>query len=253
MKRIQQTRKNRIRSVRKKGGGITASKIAKKPNSNKLQLPPTTGKIIILFDMDDTLLCRREIYGQYNLHNKRVKAGLVDKNHDWKATIEDVTPRPDFFFGDNYGARFIYLRPNVKEALQYAKENSDAIYVFSASSDAKYILKQTGLGDYFDGVFGREFTTPYKTRGEFVLRKNLDTIRKHLNLKDSDKLYILDDHPEWVDSSKPTDHIISVEPFNPAYKLYGVQVIKYPEQMDPTDELYNDMELLNILKKIFSK
>jgi len=261
-----QTRKKRSRSVRNKGGGITCSKIVKmKPNKSivfakkdiliplPLPEPVVPRKRIVLFDIDDTLLFRREIYGQLDLHRMRVKEGFAKQNDEWKATIDDVLPRPTFFFNDAYGPRFIYLRPNIKETLKYAKEKADAIYAFSASSDPTYILKQTGLDEYFDGIYGREFTSKHNTDGKIILRKDLAAIRKHLHLKDSDELYMLDDHPEWIDASGPHDHILSVEPFHPAYKLYGVQVVKYPEQADPKEEVPNDTTLLTILQTIFSK
>lgn len=221
-------------------------------NKTKVILPFPEHKRIILFDIDDTLLCRRVIYGQMNLHHMKVAAGLANSNDTWKATVEDVMPRPDFFFNDEYGAEFIYLRPNIKETLNYTKEKADAIYAFSASSDPAYILKETGLDNYFDGIYGREFTSLQYDKGNPILRKDLAAIRKHLNLKNDDELYILDDHPEWIDASGVNDHILSIEPFHPAYKLYGVQVIKYPEQVDPIETLPNDTSMLTILRKIFA-
>jgi hypothetical protein len=231
---------------------ITGNKISKKIDIPLSEcLSPT--KHIVLFDIDDTILCRREIYGQYNLHNMRVQAGLAKENDQWMATIEDIIPRPNFFFNDGYGPLFIYLRPNIKETLNYAKENADAIYAFSASSDPSYILEQTGLDKYFDGIYGREFTTNHYDKGKNILRKDLAAIRNHLKLKDYDELYMLDDHPEWIDASGPHDHILSVKPFQPPYKLYGVQVMKYQEQTDPAEDIPDDISLLTILQKIFSK
>jgi hypothetical protein len=214
--------------------------------------PPPPGRRIVLFDMDETLLCRREIIGQLNLHYMRVSAGLAAKNDNHKATINDIVPRPDFFFPEP-NSMLMYLRPHVKEALAYAKEQADAIYVFSASSDPTTNLRLSGLADYFDGIFGREFTIPHVSRADsrYILRKDLDAVRKHLGLSDHDEVYILDDRPEWIDASSSRDHVVAVTPFQPSYKLYGVQVVKYPDQDDPTDTIPDDTVLMTILRTIF--
>lgn len=252
-RRSKRSKRRQLRFFSRKGGGMCGSKLAK-PVPAVLPTPaPPLPKRIVLFDMDETLLCRREITGQLNLHYMRVSAGLAAKNDDHRATINDIVPRPDFFFPERNS--LMYLRPHVKEALAYAKEHADAIYVFSASSDPKTNMRLSGLDHYFDGIFGREFTTPHYSDADHrhILRKDLAAVRKHLGLSDHDDLYMLDDRPEWIDASCSRDHVIAVAPFQPAYKLYGIQVVKYPDQDDPTDTIPDDNVLMTLLRTIFIK
>lgn len=48
------------------------------------------------------------------------------------------------------------------------------------------------------------------------------TIRAALELKPTDKVYLFDDHPEWVKNVTENDHAVSVPIFMPPYELYGV-------------------------------
>ena len=86
----------------------------------------------------------------------------------------------------------------------------------------------------------------------YILRKDLAAMRKHLGLSDHDDVYMLDDRPEWIDARSSHDHVIAVTPFQPTYKLYGVQVAKYPYQDDPTDEILDDTVLMTLLRTIFN-
>lgn len=237
-----------------KGGGGAGSK----PALARPPPPPPPSRSIVFFDVDDTLIFHREIFGQSNLHDMRVRAGLAPKIDDpiarfaaSKAKIDDVMPRPDFFVPE--ASRFIYLRPHVIEALEYAKAHADAIYAFSASVDPSQILSLTGLDSYFKAFFGRAYTKEARANnGMFIFRKNLAAMREHLKLSERDKVYIIDDHPEWIDVSPGgNDHIIGVPSFQPSYKLYGVQVIKYPHQDDPSDTIPNENILMDVLRIIF--
>jgi len=73
-----------------------------------------------------------------------------------------------------------------------------------------------------------------------------------LGLSDHDDLYMLDDRPQWIDAGSSRDHVIAVAPFQPAYKLYGVQVVKHPHQDDPTDTIPDDNVLMTLLRTIFT-
>lgn len=201
---------------------------------------------IVLFDIDDTLLFRREIYGQYDLHRKQIEKGLVRTGDSYIPTVEKVYPRPDRFFEE--AATLVYIRPGAKEALDYARKKAHKVCAFSASADPKWILEQTGLLHHFDKVFGREHTAFAVKDGQPVCLKRLESIRRALNLDPADKVYMLDDRPEWIIASTANDHIVPVAPFMPAYKLYDVQVIKASDSIpDPTDRVSDETVLLDTL------
>jgi hypothetical protein len=65
-------------------------------------------------------------------------------------------------------------------------------------------------------------TGTYSPRGSFVALKDFAAVRKTLELKPSDIVYLFDDHPEWVKNVSANDHVIPVPAFTPAYELYGV-------------------------------
>jgi hypothetical protein len=185
--------------------------------------------------MDDTLLFRRDVLGQFSMHLERVAKGLSKRDDPYIATADHVKPRPHFFLEPS--STFVYLRPGVKEALDYARAHASSVHAFSAASDAEAILAFTGLCPYFEKVFPRDgFTTFAIREGTPVRLKNLESVRKDLGLRTEDKVYVFDDRPEWIVPSGPNDHVISVAPFQPAYSLYGVRTI-------PGDTL-SDTELM---------
>lgn len=209
-------------------------------------------KTVLLFDIDDTILFRRDIMGQFNLHIMQVNAGFAKETDDWCATIEKIYPRPDFFFDD--GPTLVYIRPGVKESLlelayHFGKEN---IHAFSASSDPITILEKTGLRTYFNQVYDRSHTL-YETIDEKpILIKNLQSVRDVLKLEADDILIMIDDHPEWVLNKLPTNKVIGIKPFTPSYKLYDVVLMKYPGHNDPTNTIIDNtfQELANSLWKV---
>jgi hypothetical protein len=244
-----------------KGGGIVGSKSLRnkskknknitnnRNNKNKISEMLKPRKTVLLFDIDDTLLFRRDIMGQLNLHMMQVAAGHAKETDDWRATIEKVFPRPDFFFDD--GPTLVYIRPGVKELLlelssHFGKEN---IHAFSASSDPTTILEKTGLRTYFNQVFDRSHTLYENRDGKSILLKNLQSVRDALKLEDQDNLIMIDDHPEWVLNKLPTDNVVGIKPFTPSYKLYDVVVMKYPGHNDPANKIIdNTLQELNLKK-----
>jgi beta-phosphoglucomutase-like phosphatase (HAD superfamily) len=207
-------------------------------------------KTILLFDIDDTLLFRREVLGQADLHHKRVRAGLATEEDPWNVRADLISPRPDVFFAEE--ASFVYLRPGVHEALDYAKTltTPENIHAFSASSNPQQILEATGLRHHFNKVFGRAYTEFHIDKGTPTLLKNLTKVREALGLASQDRLIMLDDKPSWISNVGPNDRVIPVPPFQPPYRLYDVQVIKWPHLPDPSDTLADDTGLFDALKTI---
>ena len=234
----------RTRTHRKRGGGgIRASKPKETP------LPPA--KKYIFFDMDGTLLYRNDILGQMDLHERRMRKDPTLKKEDWRAKESDVVPRPDKFWEPS--STFYYLRPGVKEALEYANAHADEVYAFSASSTAKGTLEFVGLSHYFKDVFGLEATQLRSDKtGYHVFHKLLESVHSHLSMAPTDKLFMIDHHPEWIIPSCPNDIIIPIKSFMPNYKLYGVQFMKHDKSdPDPTEELPMETTLLDVVRSIF--
>lgn len=215
-------------------------------------LPPRMHKpirTIVMFDIDDTLLFRRDITGQMNLHWARVAAGLAKDNESHKAREDLISPRPDFFFADD-APSFIYLRPGVHEALEYAKALTapENIHAFSASSNPEHILEITGLRNHFNKAFGREYTDFAVKDSRPTLLKNLAKLREALGFTENDRILMIDDRPDWVINAGSQDRVVPVRPFQPPYRLYDVVVVKNPGEPDPTDTLFEDSELMNTLR-----
>lgn len=210
-------------------------------------------KKFIVFDMDGVLLYRNDIYGQFDLHEQRVKAGLAKASDTWKAKQTDVSPLPDFFWQWESTSTFYYLRPGVKEALDYAKTHFDGIYAFSASSEPAATLHYVGLDGYFDTIFGRDgFTALMRdTTDRLIPHKMLNTIRNYLGINAYDELFIIDDNPQWIVPSSPNDHIIPIPPFKPNYKLYGVEVMKHNvNDPNPTDSIPPETVLFDTVRSL---
>lgn len=242
----------RTRTRRKRGGGIRASKPKNTPLRPRPETP-TPGKMFVFFDMDGTLLYRNDILGQMTLHERRMRNDPSIKKEDWRAKESDVVPPPDKFWEPS--STFYYLRPGVKEALEYANACADGVYAFSASSTAKGTLEFVGLSHYFKHVFGLEATQLRSDKkGNQVFHKLLESVRSHLGMAPTDKLIMIDDHPEWIIPSGPNDILVPIQSFMPNYKLYGFQFMKHsPSEPDPTDMLPDETTLIDVVRSIFER
>jgi len=215
---------------------------------SKRKIHPIDTNIIILMDLDQTIIYRKYIESHYNLHlHREITLGDIDSNY--KLDYDKVQPKPDLIL-DN---EIIYVRPNTREFLEKLcdKFGEHCIHLFT-SGDYNYaqtILQKLDLLKYFNRILAKNFTIDELINNNHFLKKDLNHIRKYLFMKDTDIIYMIDDSPELIIKSE-YDIIIPIEPFRPAIKLYNLQVIKDEYQLDPTDKIPNDDSLLKILNII---
>jgi hypothetical protein len=203
------------RTRRQRGGGGAASK-------PKYIAPPIAPKRIALFDLDNTLLFRTEVYGVWDLQEKRKRAGLAAANETIEITSEKVRPRPDILFPKTQ--EIVYIRPGALDALDLARTRvgPENVHIFTASSRPEYVMAPTGIASKINTIFDRIWTEPAMEHGSFIARKDIAAVRKSLELKPTDIVYLFDDKPEWVKNTSVNDHIVPVPAFIPVYELYGV-------------------------------
>ena len=95
-------------------------------------------------------------------------------------------------------------------------------YTNTMTAEAGASAGPTGIASKVNLIFDRKWTEPSVDHGSYIARKNLAAVRKTLELKPADIVYLFDDKPEWVTNTSANDYIVPVPGFIPAYELYGV-------------------------------